>query len=96
MARNNAADREPSSRPWSRAKVTLGFCRVIQDGNWEGCLYLDRLPNAAEAVAIRETLGIRKQKAVTEETKARLRSQLDRPPTRTHRLAERSRFCQAS
>ena len=74
---DEAGDREPSSRPWSRAKVTLGLCRVIQDGDWEGCLYLDRLPNAAEAVAIREILGIRKQKAVTEETKARLRSQLE-------------------
>ena len=45
-------------------------------GIGEGCLYLDRLANAAEAVAIRETLVIRKQKAVTAETKARLRSPL--------------------
>jgi hypothetical protein len=37
-------DREPSSRPWSGAKSKLSFCRVMQDGDWEGCLYLARLP----------------------------------------------------
>jgi hypothetical protein len=51
----------PSSRPWERVKRTLSFCKVTQDGDWEGCLQLDRLPTAAEGEAIRVALGIRKR-----------------------------------
>jgi hypothetical protein len=39
-----AMEREPSSRPWKNAKAGLTFCKVTQDGDWEGCLHLDRLP----------------------------------------------------
>ena len=65
-------DREPSSRPWETAKVKLAFCGVTQDGDWEGCLYLDRLPYAHEAEAIREVLGIRKRRLMTAEALSNL------------------------
>jgi hypothetical protein len=64
-------DREPSPRLWKAAKANLSFCRVTQDGDWEGCLYLDRLPIAAEAEAIRDTLGIRKRRHLSAEEKER-------------------------
>ena len=67
-----APEREPSSRPWKNAKARLSFCRVTQDGDWEGCLHLDRLPTAEEAVVIREVLGIRKRRLMTAEAPSKL------------------------
>ena len=67
-----AMEREPSSRPWKNAKARLTFCKVTQDGDWEGCLYLDRLPTADEAVVIREVLGIRKRRHMTTEALSKL------------------------
>jgi hypothetical protein len=69
-------DREPSSRPWSGAKSKLSFCRVTQDGDREGCLYLARLPAPHEAAAIRETLGIRKRRTITDEARVQLEANL--------------------
>jgi hypothetical protein len=67
-----------SARKWTSIKAQLGaFTRLIQNGDDEGCFYLDRLPTQAEAGPIRDALGIRRRRAVTEETKARLRSQLE-------------------
>jgi hypothetical protein len=51
-----------SARRWSNVKERLGFCRLTQDGDDEGCLHLDRLPTKIEASAIREALGIRKRR----------------------------------
>ena len=65
-------EREPSSRPWKNAKARLTFCKVTQDGDWEGCLHLDRLPTADEAVVIREVLGIRKRRHMTTEALSKL------------------------
>jgi hypothetical protein len=70
-------ERDQSSRRWSNVKRRLAFCCVTQDGDDEGCLHLDRLPTPAEAVLIREVLGIRKRKALTELGRARLRVQLE-------------------
>jgi hypothetical protein len=67
-----------SARKWTNIKAQLvAFARLIQDGDDEGCFYLDRLPTQAEAGPIRGALGIRRRRTVTEETKARLRSQLE-------------------
>ena len=77
-----ATEREPSSRPWKNAKARLAFCKVTQDGDWEGCLVLDRLPTAQEAVVIREVLGIRKRRRMTAEALSgleRARDSLKRP-----------------
>ena len=49
VADADKSDRAPSSLPWKNAKAKLSFCQVTQDGDWEGCLRLDRLPTAAEA-----------------------------------------------
>jgi hypothetical protein len=65
-------EREPSSRPWKNAKARLTFCKVTQDGDWEGCLHLDRLPTADEAVVIRKVLGIRKRRHMTAEALSKL------------------------
>ena len=65
-------ERGPSSRPWKNAKARLTFCKVTQDGDWEGCLHLDRLPTADEAVVIREVLGIRKHRHMTAEALSKL------------------------
>ena len=67
-----AMERGPSSRPWKNAKARLTFCKVTQDGDWEGCLHLDRLPTADEAVVIREVLGIRKRRHMTAEALSKL------------------------
>ena len=45
---------------------------MTQDGDWEGCLHLDRLPTADEAVVIREVLGIRKRRHMTAEALSKL------------------------
>jgi hypothetical protein len=72
----DSGNREPSSLPWKNAKAQLAFCQVTQDGDWEGCLRLDRLPTPDEAKAIRETLGIRKRRHLSANQKERARSVL--------------------
>jgi hypothetical protein len=65
-------ERNQSPRRWTNVKQRLAFCRIMQDGDDEGCLHLDRLPTPAEAVLIREALGIRKRRALTEDGRAQL------------------------
>lgn len=47
-----------SARAWSAAKSKLSFCSLLNDCDDEGCLRLDRLPTAAEAVVIRKVVSI--------------------------------------
>jgi hypothetical protein len=61
-----------STRRWKSIKHDLAFCRVTQDGDDEGRLHIDRLPNPAEAKAIRDALGIRKRRHLTDEARAQL------------------------
>jgi hypothetical protein len=69
----NAKDeRDQSPRRWTNIKRRLAFCRITQDGDDEGCLHLDRLPTSAEVVLIREALGIRKRRTLTEDGRAQL------------------------
>jgi hypothetical protein len=67
-----------SARRWSTIKDRLAFCRITQDGDDDGCLHLDRLPNAHEAEAIRDALRIRRRRHLTPEAKATARSNLER------------------
>ena len=67
-------------------KKRLAFCRLTQDGDDEGCLHLDRLPTAAEAEAIRDDLGIRKRRHLSDEELARLTSTLERARASVNRL----------
>jgi hypothetical protein len=63
-----------STRGWKAAKKHLAFCRLTQDGDDEGCLHLDHLPDADEASTIRAVLGIRKRRDMTPESLAHLAS----------------------
>jgi len=55
-----------SARQWNSVKRQLGFMTVTQDGDDEGCLRLFRLPTPDEAVMIREVLGLRKQRHLSQ------------------------------
>jgi hypothetical protein len=61
-----------SPKAWTYAKRALFFCEVTQDGDDEGFLKLVRLPTDAEAEIIRDKLGIRKKREVSEFEKERL------------------------
>ena len=66
-------ERNRSARRWTNVKARLAdICRVTQDGDDQGCLYLDRLPAPHEAAVIREALGIRKRRTVTDEARRHL------------------------
>jgi hypothetical protein len=80
-------ERDQSPRRWTSIKRRLEFCRITQDGDDEGCLHLDRLPTFAQASLIRQALGIRKRRTLTEYGRAQLdaaRGLLIRPLTAAH------------
>jgi len=56
-----------SARGWESAKNRLGFGKVVQDGDCEGSIILDRLPAKAEAEEIRDIVGIPKARHLGEE-----------------------------
>jgi hypothetical protein len=64
--REECGDQQPSAKRWNLAKQRLSFCRVTQDGDWEGCLHLDRLPSAEEAATIRDVLRTRRRRQLSE------------------------------
>jgi hypothetical protein len=64
----------PHMEDYFRAKRSLTFCRLTQDGTGEGIFLLDRLPTQEEGATIREILVIAKKREVSEETLERLRS----------------------
>jgi hypothetical protein len=57
---------QATPRRWTSIKQSLSFCKLTQDGDDEGILCLDRLPTDAEAGAIRDALGLRKRRHMTE------------------------------
>jgi hypothetical protein len=61
-----------SARHWTSTKSRLGFMSVTQDGDDEGCLRLLRLPKPEEAALIRDALGLRKRRTLTEESRGKL------------------------
>jgi hypothetical protein len=75
---------------WTWAKKLLSFCAVVQDGDAEGLLFLDRLPTPADAEIIRDVLGVAKRPVYGEEVivwkreqgrQIGERSARNRPPT---------------
>jgi hypothetical protein len=60
------------SKAWSFAKKAMSFCEVINDGDDEGVMLLDRLPTPEEALIIRDKLNIPKKREVSEEERTRL------------------------
>jgi hypothetical protein len=57
---------QATPRRWTSIKQSLAFCGLTQDGDDEGILRLDRLPTDAEAGAIRDALGLRKRRFMSE------------------------------
>ena len=47
---------------WTYAKKALSFAKVMNDGDDEGALFLDRLPSKSEAEMIRRYCGILKKR----------------------------------
>jgi hypothetical protein len=62
-----------SARGWESAKKRLSLGKVTQDGDMEGSVILDRLPTKAEALHIRDILGIPKRVKLSEGQLANLR-----------------------
>jgi hypothetical protein len=73
---------DESARRWNSVKARLHFCYLLNDGDDEGCFHLDRLPTPAEVAVIREALGIRKRRHLSDDAKAKAQS-----------AAERARSC---
>ncbi len=71
-----------SIRRWTKVKQRLGFCRVTQNGDNEGCLRLDHLPTPVEAATIRKALRIRRLRHLSSQAMAQAMGALKRarPP----------------
>ena len=65
-----------SVRAWNFAKRAMSFAKVTQDGGEEGFLHMDRLPTPDEAAVIRDRLGIRKRRELSEGTLQALRERV--------------------
>src|SRR5262249_49662252 len=63
-----------SALHWTHTKKRLGFCKVTQDGDNEGCLRLFDLPTPDQAEIIRDVLGIQKRREVSAEVLERLKA----------------------
>jgi hypothetical protein len=62
-------------RAWGFAKAAMAFAKVTQDGEGDGILVLDRHPTPAQAVTLREKLGIPKRVELSASEVDRRRSQ---------------------
>jgi hypothetical protein len=62
----------PHMEDYVRAKRSLTFCRLSQDGTGEGIFFLGRLPTADEAEIIREIFVIFKKREVGEPSEAQI------------------------
>jgi phage N-6-adenine-methyltransferase len=83
-------ERHQSARRWTNVKGRLAaICRLTQDGEDKGCLHLDRLPQSHEAVVIREALGIRKRRIVTDEARLHLEAAPEAANRSSNRLLGR-------
>jgi len=67
---------ESSERQWGADKKRLSFCRLTQNGDFDGAFRLDRLPTPDEAASIRKALGIGKAPNFHDEFRERLRARM--------------------
>jgi hypothetical protein len=63
-----------TSRQWTFAQRALSFATLMQDGDTEGSMFLDRLPTKDEADIIRKAVGIRKRRSFSPEHIEKLRA----------------------
>src|SRR5262249_41773734 len=59
--------RARTARMWASIKERPRFCRVTQDGDDQGCMHLNRLPNKEEAATVRACLKLRKRRGYSPE-----------------------------
>jgi hypothetical protein len=52
---------------WMNIKRRLRFCHIAQDGDDEGCLRLDHLPDQREAEEIRAAIHVRRRVQLSED-----------------------------
>lgn len=74
-----AAKRKLKLEPQRRGQAESdggGWATVIQDGDGEGCIRLERLPTTEQAEVIREVMGLRKRREDSPETIERARQRL--------------------
>jgi hypothetical protein len=67
-----------SARRWTNIKHHLAFARLTQEGDDEGMFHLDHLPTRDEAETIRECLGIRKRRNLSDDARTRLAQAMSR------------------
>jgi hypothetical protein len=63
-----------SVRHWTSTKPRLGFCEMRLDCENEGTLRLHHLPTPKEAAVIRDALGIRKRRELSDATLEQLKA----------------------
>jgi len=61
-----------TKRRWEKAKRSLGFLTVTQDGDDEGTMKMVDLPTAGQAGLVRKLVGMRKAPPLSEERRAAL------------------------
>jgi hypothetical protein len=69
-----STDKSPNR--WTRVKKRLSFCRLAQDGDDEGTMFLRNRPTAAQAEATREAIGLHKKRQAAEATLIAMRDAL--------------------
>ena len=75
-----------SVKMWNIVKKEMAFCLLSQDGDSDGVMLLNRLPTEPEAEIIRQRLGIRKRKIISDEERERLSKRMKE--IRYHQPAE--------
>jgi hypothetical protein len=72
-----------TARRWTKAKRTLQFMQVTQDGDTEGILKFDGVPTADQGAIIRKVLGLRKVTPLTDEQRDAISRRLSGTPSQT-------------
>jgi len=60
------------SKGWAECKKAMPFAEVTANGDAEGMLFLDHMPDQAEAKIIRDKLYIAKKREISDDERARL------------------------
>jgi hypothetical protein len=71
-------DGETTRSKWLAIKKRLPFCRLAQDAQTDGTLFLDRLPTQKEALVLRACLGMKQARTYSAETLDKLREGMRR------------------
>jgi hypothetical protein len=75
---------------WRKAKALLAFGRVTQDGDCEGSITFDGLPTAAQGEILRQVVGLRKRRTMSDDQRDALRRSVAKARTRKSALASKN------